>query len=95
MTTMGDGGAAPFAPNPLPQVPSAPRILKLEVHHRKQKREFRGQLCWPSPGTSPGRQRAHYTTATGQVPMTLDSPGGLCPECGEPVAITDLLSGGA
>src|SRR6266542_3379841 len=70
---MGDGGGAPFAPNPLPQVPSAPRILKLEVNHRKQKRGFRGRLCWPSPGTSPGRQRAVYTTATGRVPMTVDT----------------------
>ncbi|WP_307480331.1 hypothetical protein, partial [Pseudarthrobacter sulfonivorans] len=34
-----------------------------------------GQICWPSPGSFTGHQRAHQLAARGQILMAIDSQG--------------------
>src|SRR4051812_42217137 len=34
-----------------------------------------GQICWPSPGSFTGHQRAHYVAARGQKQLAFDTAG--------------------
>jgi hypothetical protein len=51
-----------------------PESSKQEVIHRKLHPDS-GQFFWPRSGRSTDRHRAHFMTATGRVPLTVDTNG--------------------